>query len=553
MKKLYNGYTEERWAQICSDPFYKPVIDATLKNAERFMETPPPQLKFTDIHAFVVTGDRAAYQTVFYEYGARVKNFFMAYMYTKDEKYIDPLINAIWNFLDIETWALPAHVREDHSLEYRREFLELCSCNYGRELGELLVLMEDKLPELVVRRLRNELRVRIIDSYKKNDFSWKRSESNWGAVCLAGVFGAYLTVAEEEEIKEQMPSFISTAECFLRGFDDEGCCKEGYAYWHYGFSYFCIFATLLRNYTNGEIDYFKNPKVHNIAKFQENMAINETQCICFSDCGHDFNPDPVLSHLLKTVYPDVQIPPRGAPARDLELHDVFSLNPSLLGAKLELKSFTYHENQWFIHHGAEYSVACKAGCNNEPHNHNDIGSFVFSQNGKVSFTDAGSGQYTRQYFSAERYECLEPSSRSHSVPIINGKYQIPSKEKSTVLTDTQDVYEFTMQNAYSDESLKSLVRKFDCSGDKLLITDKFTFDKAPEALVERFISLTEPAFGDGYIKVGETLLRFDPDLFDVSLKSEVSVRSPKISATVYMSDLTVKDPKAELEFTFTIG
>ncbi len=545
MIKLYNGYTEEKWQGILADPYYADPIEAILKKAEEYLAVPPPQIKFTDLHAFVVTGDRSAYEKAYNEYGSRVSVFFMAYMVSSDDKYIDPLSNAIWNICDIETWGLPAHVPESASIQGRREFLELVSCSHGGRFGEILKVMEDKLPELVARRLRAEIRERVVESYLKNDYGWKRSESNWAAVCAAGVLGAFLYVATPEEIEKAIPSLCQVAESFLRGFDDEGCCKEGYSYWHYGFSSFCAFAEMLKNYTEGKIDYFKLPKVHEIAKFQENISINDTECVRFSDCGAAFRPDPVLSQFLKTVYPDVQIPSLSSPKRVLNFREMLWLNSALKDSEFAPTSRTYHENQWFIHRGAVYNFACKAGCNSEPHNHNDVGSFMISMDNAVTFTDIGTGIYTRQYFGAERYECLEPSSRSHSVPIINGKYQVTGKERSTIYIDSEHEYAFSMENAYSDDTLKSLKRHFVCGDDMLTLTDTYEFTEAPISVVERFVTLREPTLEEGKIKVGATVLEYDPCVFDVSMTTEESVRSVKLTETVYMVDLTVKKPSKE--------
>ena len=554
MRKLYNGFTEEGWAKVCADPYFKPSLDAMVARAESYIETPPPQIKFTDIHAFVTTGNRSEFEKAYGNLNSRVDSFFMAYMITKDDKYIDHLANAIWNVCDLETWALPAHVKESVSLERRHSWLELVSCNQGRRLGEMLALMEDKLPELVVRRLKNELRERIIEPYKKytgsDGFWWRRGESNWSAVCVAGVLGGFLYAATPEEIEEQIPEMCESAEAFLRSYDDEGCCKEGYGYWSYGFGYFCIFAEMLKNYTEGRIDYFKRPKVHAIAKFQENISMNENQCVRFSDCGEYFRPPLALSHFLKRKYPDVQIPPIPAPTGPVSLMDYFWIDPTLADCKMEPTNYIYHETQWFIHKGNVYNFACKAGYNGEPHNHNDIGSFLISKNGRVTFTDPGGGEYTRQYFSNERYTVLEPSARSHSIPVINGCYQVGGSEKSKIYVEKEHEYAFSMENGYKIETLKSLKRHFVCDEDVLTMTDTYEFTEMPESVVERFSTLVEPKIEEGRVTVGATVLEYNADELEISLSTDTCVRSRTLSETLYLIDLKVKNLKESFSLTF---
>ncbi len=548
MKKLYNGYTEEKWDRICSDPYYKGVIEATLERAKSYEAAPPPQIKFTDMHAFLTTGNRSNHERAYNELNSRVDIFFLAYMFTKEEKYIDLLANALWNVMDLETWALPAHVTEDTSLERRHTWLELVSANQGRRLGEILTLMEDKLPELVARRLRNELRERIVRPYidYPDGFWWKKGVSNWSAVCIAGVLGGFLYAATPEEIDSQIDDMCSVANSFLDSCDDEGCCKEGYGYWVYGFSFFCRFAEMLKNYTNGRIDYFKLPKVHAIAKFQENVSMNETQCVRFSDCGEFFRPANWLSQFLKTVYPDVQIPAFPAPTGILGFHDILWLDPSLSNCEMKPESFTYHETQWFIRRSEAYNFACKAGYNSEPHNHNDIGSFLISKDGRVTFTDPGGGEYTRQYFSPERYTILVTSSRGHSVPIINGNYQVCGRDKSTVYVDTADEYAFSMENAYKLDALKSLKRHFVCGKEELTLTDTYEFTEQPESVIERFVTLVEPSITEsGKVSVGESVLVYDPELYELTLSTDECVRSQTNKETLYIIDLKVKAPSKE--------
>lgn len=62
------------------------------------------------------------------------------------------------------------------------------------------------------------------------------------------------------------------------------------------------------------------------------------------------------------------------------------------------------DSQWVICESDNHiAMACKGGNNGESHNHNDIGHFLYETEGVLLLTDLGSGEYTRQYFSKERY------------------------------------------------------------------------------------------------------------------------------------------------------
>ena len=496
------------------------------------------------------TGDRRKFESSYNELKGRVEMFFMAYLISNDKKYIPHLCDAIWDVCNMESWGLSAHVPENEPLDKRRCWLELCSCHVGRLFGEIIVLISDVLPEIIVRRMKNEVRERIIDSFQKYDFWWYTSDNNWSSVCISGVLASYIYVTDKSETLKMIPKMQSCAEYYLKGFDDEGCCKEGYGYWGYGFRYFCMFAELLRNYTDGEINYFENPKVHSIAKFQEYMAINDKECVRFSDADSKFNPPLPLTHFLKKIYPDLEIPSIPAPSTPLSLYEYFWCEPEFKGSHMNPKSHIFHETQWFIHRGEKYNFACKAGKNREPHNHLDVGSFMISSLGSVTFTDPGCAEYTRQYFDqSTRYDIPGPAARSHSVPIINGKYQVVSDVKSQIYVENPDEYAFSMEGAYDEATLKSLTRHFICERKRIVMKDKYTFLEMPESITERFVTLKEPILENGKVRVENTTLRFNPDKFSVSIKTEEIKRKSGAKELIYMIDLSVLKPMLNTEIT----
>lgn len=553
MGRLFKEFTEEKWEQIRTHEYYKTARTNILASAEEFIKTDPPRIRFRDIHLFETTGSRVEFQAVYSNYEARMRCFFLAYLLTKEEKYLTELADAIWNICDFESWSIPAHVSEALPEERRKTFLDLTSTIMGFRVAEILYFVGDKLPNLVRKRAEYEVRQRVIDSYKKYDFYWKRKTNNWAAVCTGATLCAYLYICEREEIDEQLPAMMRTIEGYLSGYDDDGCCKEGYGYWNYGFSFFCLFASMLRDYTDGEIDLFKREKVHQIARFQQNIFINEDECISFSDSGRRVVPHTWFSHFLKTEYPDIEIPSltmEGFNGTEPLRYLLWS-DPRLQNCTLNPKNHIYHDNQWFINRQKDYAFACKAGCNAEFHNHNDVGSFILSKNGRVTLADIGVGLYTRQYFRSEtRYTYLCTSSRGHSVPIINGQLQVTSPEKSVVYIEKENEYSFSMENAYDIESLKTVTRTFRCEADCVYMTDEFKFTKAPTEIVERFVSITPAEEVSEGVRVGDTVIAYDKSVLELSITTEEHIASAECSETVYLIDLRLKNPTSDTAVSF---
>jgi len=546
MAKLFAEFNDAKWEQVRTHPYYAEAIAAFTETTERLLQTEPNRVKFSEIHLFATTGNRKIFERTFNDYGCRLNYYFFMYCLRGEQKYLDALADILWNICDFESWSIPAHVSEKLSPEMRRVNLDLTSTIMGFRIAEILHFIGDKLPDLVYRRAHYEVRMRIIDSYANNTYPWMTVTNNWSAVCIAATLAAYLYIGTKEEIDKQLPRMIETINCYLNGFDEEGCCLEGYGYWNYGFSHFCLFASLLREYTDGAINLFDNPKVRAIAHFQENIAINSHQCINFSDCVSRFEPSDWLTHFLKREYPDIAVPSFARCNADSAImRYILWSDPDLAEGTLDPKSFMFKNNQWYIYRSDAYNFACKGGYNAEPHNHNDVGSFLISKNDSVTYTDGGTGEYSRQYFSSERYSILEPSSRAHSVPIINGQYQVTDREKSTVYAAQEGHYAFSMENAYNIPAMTSLKREFICEADRIVLTDTYRFSETPESVVERFVSDTEPVITPEGVRCGDTLLVFDGSAAEVSVSSEPRIRGEEEAALLYFTDLTVKHPGKE--------
>ena len=555
MSRKLRRLTEEKLEQLRNHPYFAQWRENVLKKAEEYLNTEPPRIKYSKMHSYYVTGRRSDYadQGIYHD---RLSTFFAAYMLTEEEKYLVPLADDLWNICDFECWTGPWHIRESASLEDRFTELELGSTAHGANIAEVLAYVGDKLPELVYRRAKDQVFRRIINSYadKTNEqIYWFYRNTNWSAVCTYQVFAAYFFLASDEQIRAQIPRMLQSVECYLSGLDEEGCCIEGYHYWNYGFGAFCRFADMLREFTEGEIDLFKNEKVHDIALFQQRMAMNETECLSFSDCPRIYRPDPALSHLLKQTYDDVEIPPMKASTNSsISMRDLSYLKPEFENCSFKPKSHSFKNAQWFVYHSDKYSLGAKAGHNKEIHNQNDVGAFMFSKDNKISFCDLGAGEYTADYFNDNRYTVMVCSSRGHSVPIVNGKYQIETEDKSEVCSNSDNCFKYRMGKVYDDPTLKSIERGFECLEDRVILTDTFEFDSTPESLVERFVSDLEIIVEEGRFICHHTILEFDPNIFEASVSSEPFVNFNDKQCRAYFADLKVKNPEAHMELKFVI-
>ena len=202
---------------------------------------------------------------------------------------------------------------------------------------------------------------------------------------------------------------------------------------------------------------------------------------------------------------------------------------------------------------ASYSLAVKAGDNDEPHNHNDVGSFILSTNEGQILCDLGAGTYTRQYFRPEtRYSIFCNSSLSHNVPIVNGQTQLPGSEYRGTLTHTDNVISIDFAAAYGQPDFAKLTRRLEYSADKIILIDSFAPDY--ESLTERFVSFFKPEIKVDHVRIAGITLFYDPAYAVPSIKEEIHpLHGFKGEvAPVYCVDFELKPGLEQILFTIKV-
>ncbi len=549
MKLLGRGHDPEFWAKVRDGEAFRPYREALHKywdeNLENFEFM---ALKYSDFKLFFETGNRSIYERQYFSRRRALETSVpLALIYPEEKKYIDMVNEIIYVMCDEYTWCLPAHQAQIQTNDNARP--DLFATETACHMAMADALLGDRLEPLIRSRIRAEAKRRVIDSYIGNpNWWWENATSNWAAVCTASVAGCFMLLFPELLTEELIARMCRGIDGYLSGFNDDGVCLEGCGYWAYGVNYYVQFAEMMREFSNGKIDYFKHPKTKALAIFPQNMFLTGHSCVSFSDSGRSFHYFIPTVHRLKTEYPDaVKVFPIEYGTFDIGCG---RLAPRLYGAIWFNEDYYFHpdmqegeseyyapDSQWFVKKCQNYSFAAKAGHNAELHNHNDVGSFIVAKNGRQILMDLGSGAYTAQYFSKVRYEILEPSSRSHSVPVIDGAYQLVGKEHGSTNVSCKDgVFEMDIASAYGNEALRSLKRRFETYDDRVVMTDTIDGDVS---VVERFCTLIEPKTGDGCIKFEELTLEFDPAICELAIHSEPL--SSSSGAPCYMIDFKLKD------------
>jgi hypothetical protein len=223
----------------------------------------------------------------------------------------------------------------------------------------------------------------------------------------------------------------------------------------------------------------------------------------------------------------------------------------------ELRSVDLIDAGQIIVHEDKYSLFIKGGHNDEPHNHNDLGSFIISTDEGPVFCDLGAGLYVFGYFVPEtRYDYFCNCSRGHSLPIINGQYQKPGKERRAEISHEGNLITAEFSSAYDIAGVSSIKRSFIHEKDLIIMRDSFL--GKIDSVTERFISMKTPELRDGYVEIAGVRLYYDKDKCRVKITEDkenfIEHRckvNPPVATPVFIVDFEMTElGSAEFKFAF---
>ncbi|WP_438348795.1 heparinase II/III domain-containing protein [Paenibacillus sp. FA6] len=572
------GRDKATWGRISTNSFYSEMVCEIRELGNSLLEEPMPVIPFSLYKMFDTTGDRELFQNAYFERRRRLDAFVFLSLLDEDDKYISALEDVLWAICDEYTWCLPAHLGGSLSLKYdeargHREVLDLFATETAFSLSEVIHLLGQRLSEIVVHRVVKEIKERVLESYAslKPSSWWETTDMNWAAVC-GGSIGAtamYL-IQEDDTLAPLLHRVLDTMDCFLDGFAADGACREGVGYWAYGFGYFVYFAALLKQRTAGEIDLMQNnDKIKSIAMFQQKCYLSDNYVISYSDTRLTYEYQIGLTHYLKSLFEEIDVPPfafHSGPWGDHCFrfsHGIRNLlwsREEYVTNKLPEAYYVLEEAQIFIRrsewNGTNVAFSLKGGHNAEPHNHNDIGSFILHAGEQPIFVDPGLGKYTKEYFGDQRYSMIYNGSHGHSVPIIEGLHQQEGEQYAAQWvqispSEEGDVLVLDLTNAYKTDNLISLTRSCRFDTHRLRIEDKYSFAKPPISITERFVTFIEPALqkgGEIVLQAGNGIsakLHYDYNELEYRCERVAFLPETTNQSFLYLIDLMVKEPKRE--------
>ena len=562
-KKHYYGVDfDKQRAALLKSEIAKAFVNDVIAKADAAIEKSYEALKMSEYMEFYKSGNRSEFEHKYFERRSNASYISVALWLTREEKYVMPLVDHVFYICDEFNWCLPAHAKmsEGNSLESTMKVQDLFMAETARLLTDIAVAVGELLPDYVTERIRYELDRRMFSAYREpRDGRW--AKSNWSAVIPGGTLTALLHFGTKEDIELILPQLYQGIEAFLSGYGEEGCCLEGYGYWNYGFGYFVMFARMILEYTNGEVNYFERDKVRAIATFGQKVYLGGGKVVSFSDSITYFHFSIGLMSYLKELYPEsVKLPDLRygtLTGKIYSLKELLWFNPDYQADIMSNGNCYYSEAQWYIKQKEKFSFAAKAGNNHELHNHNDVGSFMLVAGNEIPLSDLGSSEYTKDYFNPDvRYTVLTNGSQGHSLPIIDGKYQMFGAEyKAANLVVAEDCFSMDIEGAYEKDLVKKVHRSFYIHEDGIILEDLFEFLDQTKNVVERFVSTIKPRVLEGVVCLGSTKINFDKDRYRASVSEECYRTQETLEVIkVYLIDMmSVQDGETEFRFDILVS
>ncbi len=492
------------------------------KTKEALVTEPMPQLTDELFLMYERCGNRIAYENVYFARRKRLTVYGVLAVLDAQAKDIQLLESVLKEICMEKCWALPAHV--DRNMPGWEITIDLFAAETACTLAELTGRLEKVLSPSVVKLVRDEVYRRVLEPFIHSTVPyswWEHCHMNWCAVCNGAIGCTALWMMEEgPDLDAVLDRICDGIRNYLDGFSQDGACLEGLGYYTYGMSFYVAFAELLSDRTGGRMDLLKDIRMKNIALFQQKCYLPGGKAVCFADCEPSEKYRMGLTCYLKLKFSEAEIPDLEAAAgldtdpcyRYMIIsRDFLFTQKYLLESEVPTRMNTYvpererwlPDAQWAVkvaENGA--CVAAKGGHNDEPHNHNDVGSFYYMADGEMVLADLGCGEYTKSYFNEHRYEYLTCRSLGHNVPLIDGNEQCTGRQycATEFFKDDCGNIQISYGGAYGLDEQEAVRRKIimDMKNGELKVEDFFSFQH-DRTVTENLVVLWKPEIvSDGF-------------------------------------------------------
>lgn len=501
----------------------------------------------TDFMAFRRTGNRINFEHIYFERRYNLNSLVLAECVEHKGRFLDQIVDGIFVLCEESAWQLPPHNSYERNQpqailpDADRPVLDLFACETGAQLACIYYLLKaslDTVSPFIAARILSELNRRIFEPYLNRHFWWMGQGTepmcNWTPWCTQNVLiAAFLADCPQDTRMAVLKRAAASCDYFLKDYGEDGCCDEGAHYFRRAGLCLDAAADLMNRVTGGAFSHlYRWEKMKNVASYIENVHVEDKYYFNFADCSPSPGRSGVREFLFgkRTGQPALML----FAAKDFQTaqDEIYQEETYRLSLYYRLQNAFYYSEVMaydtsapvvhrdiyyssiglFIARSKIFSLAVKAGDNDDNHNHNDTGSLTLYKNGRPVLVDIGVESYTGKTFSAERYQIWTMQSCYHNLPSIEGTDQHEGSRYGA-----GDVkYELNENRA---EISMELIHAYPLPEDKHSYRRQVLLDKEADCVTLRdvtdcgnvilnFITYEKPETNGSVIKLGDAGLEF---------------------------------------------
>lgn len=592
----YPDYTD----RVGWDRFLGGYKEKYIRKGEDYLKYEWKIIKATDYLEYGRSGSRTVMERPFDENNSALQCLFMAEMAEGKGRFVDQIINGVFQSCEMTSWALSAHLSLQKVggcfPDYREHVIDLGAGNLAAQLAWIYYFLKpafDKVDPLIAERLRHELQVRIMDTYMNEDHFWWMAfnlepggmVNNWNPWCNFNVLQCFFLLENDKDrLARAVYRTMQSVDHFINYTHADGGCEEGPSYWGHAAGKMFDYLQMLYDGTGGQISIFDQPMIKNMGEYIVRSYVGKGWVVNFADASARGGGDaPLIYRYGRAVGSELMMHYAAYLERETgqqaEKHipsgtDVFRILQTIrdkdelarADATLKFPTFSWYPETEFCYmtNKEGFFVATKGGYNNESHNHNDAGTFSLYLDATPIFIDAGVGTYTRQTFGPERYTIWTMQSRYHNLPEING---VPQEFGSLYKAD--DVrfdpkrmsFSADISAAYPKEAyVTKWVRSYKLDRNELKIQDSFSLTEVKEPNRIHFLTWGKVDVsipGKMMVEVNneKACLKYDKNLFAISVET-IRLDDPRLSnvwgGRIYRVSLIAKEKRQTGIYRYTI-
>lgn len=552
-------------------------------------------VKATDYIEFEKSGSRQIMEAPFGANIAALKDLVLAELAEGKGRFADQIVNGVWFFCEMSTWALSAHLPRRSLPDVNNPVIDLTVGDVGSFLSWTYYFLKeplDRVNPVISARLRQNLQERVLDPYmQRSDFWWQAFNlkpggmvNNWNPWCNFNVLSAFLLLENDRnKLAAAVHRTMESVDKFINYNHEDGACEEGPSYWGHAAGKLYDYLEILRYGTGGKVSVFDRTIIRNMGEYIAKSYIGDGWVVNFADASAKGGGSPgVIYRYGKAVGSDVM---KGFASylagrtnsgsymdggRDLfrtfenlkTFDEVKAVSPALFSEAYAW----YPQTEFCYMRQGDFFFAGKGGYNAESHNHNDVGTFILYYKNQPVLVDAGVGTYTRQTFSRERYTIWTMQSGYHNLPVINGTLQSEGGQfcsKNVTFIPAKMTFSLDISGAYKEEAqVKSWTRSYSLNGKRegLAIKDAFELNSVLKSSEINFMLASKPDLsGIGTVLLpvkGEILkLSYDPKAFEATVET-VPQNDRKLSSVwgeeLYRLKFKALKQAGKGSYTFTV-